>query len=159
MFKTPHFFKAYSRLGLTNNPIRQNSKNFGVEDAPNAILTPEFLESFSEYKLDEFEFPKPEEVDKKDYLKVLILNSLLFKEFINKNLKKNQTPVVVGGDHSVTFSSLLALQERMDINSLGILHFDSHADSNSFNASPSKNFHGMYLRPFLDHFDISLIND
>src|SRR3989344_252190 len=159
MSKIPHFFKSKSRIGLTNKPLNQKDWNFGVEDAPDAILTPQFLKIFGNYKLNEFTFPNPEDIDPKDYLSVLRVNLTAYKDLINKNLGVGETQIVIGGDNSITFSSLLALQERMDVSKLGIIHFDSHGDINSFNVSPSKNFHGMYLRPFLDNFDIPQINN
>lgn len=159
MSRTPHFFKAYTRLGLTDKPIRQTQKNFGVEDAPNAILTPDFVKSLGNCKLIEFTFPNPEDINPKDYLSVLAVNLISFKDLINKSLNPGDTQIIIGGDNSVTFSSLLALIEKHGAKNIGYIQFDSHGDLNLLNSSPSKNFHGMYLRPFLDNFDIPQIND
>ena len=64
--RIPHFFKAGSRLGTQNPPYRQANVNFGVEKAPDFILTKYFLSKFSNYKLDTFDFPLPEEIDPGD---------------------------------------------------------------------------------------------
>ena len=37
--KTIHFYKARTRLGITNHLINREDLNIGVEDAPDAILT------------------------------------------------------------------------------------------------------------------------
>lgn len=152
--KSPHFFKAKSRLGLINKPVRQSELNIGVEDAPDAILTSNFLVNYPNSKVNEFIFPKPEEIKKENYLSVLASSMEEFKNLINHNLKENETQVVIGGDNGITFPSLLAVYERINDPSLiGYIQFDSHGEMNSWNGSDSHNFHGMYMRPFFDTFD------
>ena len=152
-----HFYKAKTRLGILYPPIHQKTLNIGVEDAPDVILTPDFLSQFS-YVITEFEFPRPENISKPDYINVLADKLKEFKTLINKTIKKDETQVVIGGDNSVTFSSLLALLERAeDSKNVGYVQFDSHGEMNLYKTSPTKNFHGMYLRPFLDSFDIPQI--
>lgn len=153
--KIPHFFKARSRIGLTNKPIRQNEYNFGVEECPDAIVTEDFLKNFKRYEISEYTFSNPEDIDSKLYFKVLADQLLEFAKLINSALKPAQTQVVIGGENTVTFSSLLALIGRVgDPREIGYIQFDSHGEMNSHSGSESKNFHGMYMRPFLDSFDI-----
>lgn len=150
-----HFFKAKSRIGLTNKPIRQDSWNYGVENGFEAILTRQFFAGFPNIQVDEFTFPNPEDISNKDYINVLAANLEKFKNLINQKLKPGKTQVVVGGENSVTFSSLLAMLERVkDVSRVGYIQFDSHGEMNSFHGSISHNFHGMYLRPFFDKFDL-----
>lgn len=155
--KKVHFFKAKSRIGLANKPIHQEEFNFGVENGPDAILTSEFLSSFARSHLvcvDEFDFPKPEGIDK-DFNKVLANNIKKFRNLINDKIASSETQVVVGGDHSVTLPAILAVMERThSINDLGIIYFDSHGDINLEKTSPTKNFHGMHMRALFDSFDI-----
>lgn len=172
--KTPHFFKAKSRIGLTHKPIRQTELNLGVEDGPDAILTPLFLSRYhpglpkrhpelpqrhpeldSGSFVDEFVFPNPENILKENYTQVLAQNLSAFKNLINQKTRPDEMQIVVGGENSITFSSLLAVLERVgDSQKLGYIQIDSHGEINSFEASPTKNFHGMYMRPFFDKFDI-----
>lgn len=152
--RSPHFFKAYTRLGVPFFPVRQHKLNIGVEDSPDFLITKEFLEEFANPAISEYRFPKPEDVPKKQYYQVLVLNLKKFKELIQANLKKGETQIVIGGENSVTFSSLLAvLEEAEDRNKIGYIQFDSHGEMNSYQGSPSKNFHGMYMRPFFEKFD------
>src|SRR5688572_20193271 len=45
--------------------------------------------------------------------------------------------------------------ERMHVcKEMGYIQFDSHADINLQATSPTDNFHGMYVRALVDHFDI-----
>ena len=64
-----HFYKTKSRLGIVNPPIYQKDLNLGVEDAPDAILTKEFLSKFDS-NTSEFIFSKPEKI-KDQYFDVL----------------------------------------------------------------------------------------
>lgn len=157
--KNPHFFKAKSRLGLINPPMRHEEQNIGVEDAPDYILSNSFLDKFSEREVSEFNFTKPESVKKEEYYPILAKELREFTETIYSNLKPNQTQVVIGGDNSVTFSSLLAVIKRTpDVKTIGYLQFDSHGEMHLYESSISKNFHGMYMRPLLDKFDIPEID-
>ncbi len=156
--KIPHFFKAKSRLGLINPPMRHTKMNSGVEDGPDAILSPGFLNLFPEKNVTSFSFSKPEDMDKNDYYNILAKELNQFTAEIYSNLKPSQTQVVVGGDNSVTFSSILAVIKRIpNIKDIGYLQLDSHGEMHLHSTSVSKNFHGMYMRPFFDVFDIQEI--
>ena len=158
--KNAHFFKVKSRIGLTHPPIRQTEWNFGVEEGSGVILSEEFLAEFPNHKTTDYEFTNPEDIDPKEYLVVLKKEFIEFKELINQKLEKDQMQIVVGGDNTVTFSSFLAVLERVgDPKKVGYIQFDSHGEINSFEGSDSKNFHGMYMRPFFDKFDISEIDE
>lgn len=140
--------------------MRHSKMNLGVEDAPDYILTPEFLSRFSEKVVSEFNFSKPETVEKENYYQVLSQELKLFKDLINKDINPDHTQVVIGGDNSVTFSSFLAVVERnSSIEQIGYLQFDSHGEMHLLSTSISKNFHGMYMRPFFDKFDVLEIEE
>lgn len=161
--KKVHFFKAKSRIGLITIPNGQKQLNLGVENAPDTILTAEFLKKFKGSKYLDFVFPNPEYIDSSKFNEILALNLKDFKDLINEKILRSnaqddgvdETQVVIGGDNCVTLSSILADLERIvDTKVFRLIHFDSHSDMNSYKGSPSKNFHGMYLRPFFDDFDI-----
>ena len=146
-----HFFKASSRLGIMNPPWGSKELNIGVEDAPEAILSADFLSSFFHgIKMSGYKFPKPEEINRADYRKILHQSIEEFSSLINDNLNQDETQVVVGGDHSVALPSVLAAIQRTGRDRLGYVQFDSHADLGTFARSPSGNFHGMFLRVVLD---------
>lgn len=156
--KSPHFFKANSRIGLTHPPVRQTEFNYGVEEGANAILTDDFLTEFPESEITGFIFSDPEKINPKNYVTILAEELASFRNLINQSMKNGQMQILLGGDNTVTFSSLLALIDRVeDVSKIGFIQFDSHGESNSFSGSISKNFHGMYMRPFFDEFDIEEI--
>ena len=158
--KIPHFFKANSRLGISNPHKFQKDTDIGVEDGPDVILTDDFLAKFPLCYTGEYIFPKPEKISPKQFNKALGDQISGFKEFINKYMRIGQTQVVIGGDHSVTLPSILAVRDRAgSFKNLGYIQFDSHGDINLKASSPTNNFHGMYARPLIDHFDIKEIEN
>jgi arginase len=153
--KLPAFFKIKSRIGLKNAPIYQKEPNVGVEDGPDAIVSGEFLRRFPQSSVYTYEFAKPGGVQPDSFNYVLAKSVAECRDAINRSLNSDQTQVVIGGDHSVTFPSVLAVMERMNIGEeMGYIQFDSHADMNLQATSPTDNFHGMYVRALVDHFDI-----
>ncbi|UIO98977.1 arginase [Halobaculum sp. CBA1158] len=58
------------------------------------------------------------------------------------------TPVVLGGDHSVAIGSLVGSARDAEI---GAVWFDAHGDYNTPSTSPSGNVHGMPLAAALGH--------
>ncbi len=155
----PHFFKARSRIGLKNAPYRQLQLNLGVEEGPDAILTGEFLRNFPKLEVSDYSFANPEWLREDEFNKVLAAQLKDFTNLVLSQTGPGQTQVVVGGDHSVTFSSIAATTAKYNPKDIGYVHIDSHPDSNLSASSPTQNFHGMYLRPFIkDDFDIPEIN-
>ena len=158
MAKVPHFFKAKSRLGAIYKLIRQDHYVSGVEDGPDYILTGDFLKLFPQSEVSEYEFSSPDKVPEKEYYPVLAKELEEFINLINSEVKPSETQVVIGGDNTVTFSSMLALIRRnKNVKDIGYVQFDSHGEMHLYQSSVSKNFHGMYMRPFFDKFDIEEI--
>lgn len=91
-------------------------------------------------------------LDRNDYLEVVARESAQAVDFL---LAKNQQErqIVIGGDHMVSFASLLADLRRFPVSEVALLMFDSHDDFNLAAESETGNFHGMWVRPFFTHFD------
>lgn len=148
-----HFYKAHSRLGMINIPINGTELNIGVEDGPDAVLSDNFLQNFKGGQVTDFTFTLPEHVEPSDYQRLVAEESGQFAELINKTLLGNETQVVIGGDHSIAFATLLATLKRVGPHKVGYIQIDSHGDVHMFKTSPTGNFHGMWLRPFIGDFD------
>jgi len=149
--KKVNFYKVYSRLGMQNLPWQGSEMNYGVEDAPDYILTPEFLAKFDDYLIKEFKFSLPENIKKEDYFKTMARESLELASLIEKTQKKRPaTAILIGGDHSVSFGSIIAEMRLHRPENVGVIHFDSHDDVCNVASSPTKNFHGMFLRALTD---------
>lgn len=158
MRKIPHFYKFHSRAGLKYPPIHTTVPNIGVEDGPDAVLDPEFLSSFSPHKVETFVFSDPQKVPDREFISQLVEESSQALRLIAHTFEHGESQVVVGGDHSVAFPSILAVLDRVKTEEVGYVQIDSHTDMNRYDESISKNWHGMYLRPLLDGFDLEQIN-
>ncbi len=156
MNKKVHFFKAKTNLGIINLPNKSTESNLGVKFGPDAVLSEEFLKSFPTSTLDTYNFPDPETIDKTKYLEELSGYLKACQDFITERIESD-IQVVVGGDHSITFSTVQALLQKVDPTKLAIIHIDTHPDLNLASTSPSGNFHGMYMRAMFDSFDSDVI--
>jgi len=67
-------------------------------------------------------------------------------ETVESTLAAGETPLVLGGDHSVAIGSLSGSAAAEPI---GAIWFDAHADLNTPSTSPSGNIHGMPLAALL----------
>lgn len=153
-----HFYNLRSRLGMINLPHRQEEFNIGVEEGGDAILTAEFMEQFPGAAIDRFEFTVPEALDRKKYFETIAYDSQQAVALIEDTLQEDEMQVVVGGDHSVALSSLAAILRRLHSHSVGYIQVDSHPDINTIATSPTGNFHGMWMRPFVGGFEREDIN-
>lgn len=149
----PHFYNLRSRLGMIHAPYRQDALNIGVENGGDAILTENFLSHFSDSTVDAFEFSKPEDIDKSAYFTILAKELDEAQKFILSSLKSKELLVAVGGDNSISFPTLTATLEKANPAKVGYIRIDSHPDMNSIESSPTGNFHGMWMRPFVNGFE------
>lgn len=157
---TPHFFSLQSRLGLKYPPIGSTELNIGVEQGGNAILSPDFTFEFDQLNVSRLLFPLPEDItEAEDYLKRVAEEYATAANFIKSQLKPDRIQVVLGGDHSVGFPSLLAVLQREQASNVGVIMFDSHADLHLQSTSPSGNIHGMWMRMLCNGFDHPTIQE
>jgi arginase len=77
---------------------------------------------------------------------ILQANRSLMK-LVEKALEEGRMPLVLGGDHSIAIGSIAGstgwFARRNE--SLGLIWFDAHGDSNTPQSTPSGNIHGMSL--------------
>jgi arginase len=64
---------------------------------------------------------------------------------VSKSIGAGETPLVLGGDHSVAIGTVsgLASHYRREKKKLGMIWLDAHGDANTPESSPSGNIHGM----------------
>lgn len=70
---------------------------------------------------------------------------------VSEGLRLGCTPLVLGGDHSLSIGSVAAVADhyRPQGASIGLIWVDAHADMNQPQTSPSGNIHGMSLAVLL----------
>ena len=73
------------------------------------------------------------------------------REAVEQGLARGCTPLVLGGDHSLSIGSVSAVADhyREQGASLGVIWVDAHADMNRPHTSPTGNIHGMPLAVLL----------
>lgn len=149
-----HVYKINSRLGLKNRPAGGKTFNLGVENGADAVATSAYLSRFNgSSKTFSYSFPTPETLHGAPYGAILARHIKACVARINTHTNGRSVQLAIGGDHSIAACSLLAILTRKNPKQVGYIQFDSHADVNSFATSPSGNFHGMWLRPFIETID------
>ena len=85
------------------------------------------------------------------YLKEIAETCTRTAEAVAKALEEENTPLVLGGDHSLAAGSASGVAEfyRRRGQKIGIVWIDAHADINTPETSPSGNVHGMPLAALL----------
>jgi arginase len=81
------------------------------------------------------------------YLREMVASSQNSFNAILAMLANSETPIILGGDHSIaigTFSAVSAFAREAD-DQVGLIWFDAHADINIPATSPTGNIHGMPL--------------
>lgn len=102
-----HFYKIRTRLGMTNLPFKGTKLNIGVEEGADVILSAAFLSTLESIQVDEFTFPKPEDLNQAEFFQVLAQELQNLRQLINRTLKDSERAVCIGGDHSLSLASIL----------------------------------------------------
>ncbi|MCD1147690.1 arginase [Peptoniphilus sp. KCTC 25270] len=68
-------------------------------------------------------------------------------EAVKTELKAEQFPLILGGDHSIAIGSIKAVLDKYP--NLGVIWFDAHGDINTNDTSPTGNIHGMPVATLL----------
>ena len=152
------FYKLYSNLGIRGTPLGQNERNDGVYYGPDAVLSAEFLQQFSNARVLEFKFPKNDATTDEHFYQTVAQESGRCADDIVSHLAPADMLVAIGGDNSVTLPALLADIARFGAGAIGVITFDTHGDIHLAATTPSGNFHGVFVRPFFDTFDVPEID-
>ncbi|HYE14616.1 MAG TPA: arginase [Pyrinomonadaceae bacterium] len=99
------------------------------------------------------DLPQPPPQDRLKYLGQITEACTALAADVRKVLADGETPVVLGGDHSIAIGTVSGVtsfyRERGE--TVGLIWFDAHADMNTPETSPSGNIHGMPLAALLGY--------
>lgn len=75
------------------------------------------------------------------------------RALVRTGLDRGCTPLLLGGDHSLSIGSVAAVADHYRTRgaSIGVIWVDAHADMNRPDTTPSGNIHGMSLAVLLGH--------
>jgi arginase len=122
-----------SAVRVAGLEARLEALGHSVEDAGNlAVFQPE---------------QKKEGNPRAKYLKEITSCCSRLAEMMLKALEAGETPLTLGGDHSVAVGSISGVSEfyRRRQQKVGLIWIDAHSDINTPETSPSGNVHGMPL--------------
>lgn len=94
---------------------------------------------------------EPEERKPKDprlkYVDEVLASCKELADRVEKAVKDDVTPLILGGDHSIAIGTQAGLARQSKRR--GLIWFDAHADFNTVESSPSGNIHGMPVSAIL----------
>ncbi len=73
----------------------------------------------------------------------------LVSDAVEKIIMANAFPVILGGDHSVTYANVVALTRKYGKGKVGVIHFDAHPDT-SEQELDQPHGHGQWVRRLID---------
>jgi arginase len=145
-------------VALIGAPLDLGAGRRGVDMGPSAVRYAELAEHLAETlgivtnDLGNVEAPVVESLaidDKKARFLPQILSLCdRVAKLVEQARVRGETPLVVGGDHSVALGSLVGMAQAHGPG--GVIWVDAHGDLNTPETSPSGNVHGMVLAAALD---------
>lgn len=76
---------------------------------------------------------------------------------VYESLNEGHFPLIIGGDHSMTWGSLSGVSKYYSSN-IGCIYLDAHGDFNSRDSSPTGNVHGMHMYYLMGYGDDDYVN-
>lgn len=157
------------RVGILGVPLGFGASIEGVDLGPRAMRVAHLKQRIAKLGYDvrdlgNMNIRQPDYIaDEKDnpkYLPEMIEACDAIATEVYKILDSKETPVILGGDHSIAIGSLSGIasffRERNE--TLGLIWFDAHADMNTPETSPSGNIHGMPLATLFGFGNEDLVN-
>jgi arginase len=150
--------QARRHVALIGAPLDLGAGRRGVDMGPSAIRYAELAEHLAETlgivtnDLGNVEAPVAESLASDDdtarFLPQILALCDRVAKLVEQARLRGETPLVVGGDHSVALGSLVGMAEAHGPG--GVIWVDAHGDLNTPETSPSGNVHGMVLAAALD---------
>jgi arginase len=141
------------KLAVIGAPLDLGAGRRGVDMGPSAIRYAGLEQHLSEtlgievHDLGNLDAPVAESTDAGDeharFLRQILELCDRVRACVVEARQRGETPLVLGGDHSVALGSLVGMAEVHGPG--GVLWVDAHGDLNTPESSPSGNVHGMVL--------------
>jgi arginase len=149
---------AERHVALIGAPLDLGAGRRGVDMGPSAIRYAELAEHLAESlgiatnDLGNVEAPVAESLAIDDHTARFLPQILALCDRVAKLVEqarlRGETPLVLGGDHSIALGSLVGMAEAHGPG--GVIWVDAHGDLNTPETSPTGNVHGMVLAAALD---------
>ncbi len=161
--------KAKRNIEIIGVPVDLGAGRRGVDMGPSAIRIADLeprLEGLGHRVSDSGDLdvmiPETQKVgeDKLRYKTPILATCTELCDRVQQTLEKSRLPLVLGGDHSLAVGSVAGSSGYFarQGDSIGLIWFDAHGDSNTPDTTPSGNIHGMALAICLGLGDHDLVN-
>ena len=134
--------------------------NFGANRCGLEFSIENFIEEYPQYKdkIESLEVAKQKEefpMKGGKYLNTVAKTCEDVAEKVNRVVKNNEFPIILGGDHAIAIGSIAGVSKEKEI---GILWMDAHGDMNTPEISGTGHIHGMPLATSIGHGHSKLVN-
>lgn len=144
------------KIGLIGVPQDVGASKKGVDMGPGALRVAGVISKLRSlghdvkdfgtvdcYTVDQFPEIDPNNTGL-NYLDIILDTCNLLKKKVEGVIDAGYTPLVLGGDHSISIGTLAGLK-KIHSGNTGVIWIDAHGDFNIPETSPSGNIHGMPL--------------
>lgn len=142
------------RISLVGVPMDLGAARRGVDMGPSAIRYARLeerlvalghvVEDLGNLRVPDVGSQAPEPgPSRMKYLEPVVRANRTLARVVERILRADRTPLVLGGDHSIAIGTLAAVARVYQ--NPGVLWFDTHGDFNTHETTPSGNIHGMPL--------------
>jgi len=144
---------GFKEIGVIGVPQDLGASRRGVDMGPSAMRVANLAERITSLGYEVIDYGNlhchdlDEHVNKVSnpnlrYLKEIKDTCIHLKESLVETMGRNQFPLVLGGDHSLSIGTLAGIKEAGK-KRVGIIWVDAHGDFNTPETTPSGNIHGM----------------
>lgn len=145
-----------SRIAIIGAPLDLGQDRRGVDMGPSALRVANLYRRIAAlgYEVQDYGNVPVVEAESQQagrpsarFVPQITATCLRLGEMVEHALEHGQSPLVLGGDHSVAIGTIAGVSRfhRMRGERIGLIWIDAHADMNTPETSPSGNVHGMPL--------------
>ncbi len=143
----------FSEIAIIGVPQDLGASRRGVDMGPSAMRVAELSEKIARLGYDVIDYGnlhchdidedlKEESSDKLRFLSEIMDTCLHLKQEVKYIVDRNQFPLILGGDHSISIGTLAGVKAAGK-QKVGIIWVDAHGDFNTPLTTPTGNIHGM----------------
>jgi arginase len=145
-----------SRLSIIGAPLDLGQDRRGVDMGPSAIRVANVnrrlasigydVEDLGNVPVEQAE-SLPAAPEHAKYLPQIAATCRKLAQTVEKTVDGGRVPIVLGGDHSIAIGTVAGVSQhfKKQLQKVGLLWIDAHADMNTPETTPSGNVHGMPL--------------
>lgn len=143
------------KVDIIKMPINVGCGREGAQDGPEALVYAGIEQWFAPHSVTFFDVV-PSEIRSDDVpqlIRIVAASCASLRCRVVDSLRRDKLPVVLGGDHSLTWGSLAGVLDVYP--DAHCVYVDAHGDFNTPQGSPSGNVHGMHMSFLMGIHDTS----